>query len=411
MHNHNNIKELITETFSIVGSGWIALTDLPSIIKQVDPNYSPKAYGCKKLLELLKKSEVVTIRQVGEFQPPIYEARLIPAGDTIHSPSTTHPMYLSLFSQYKGQDSHEIFAHFGWKGRDEETWETPFQKLAELAQSEPWKYHSDQDTTSQYPILEKYLNNTFLRIQQEKKINYDKEHQKCIFNTGLLTEKGEDIYAIFRKNSYPSGPDWTLATFQQKNKVNWKATELPETAHYITNPLDLVIDLTYKFRPDYNHIIDDNIDRFPEHYRKRRNELRNVIQGKLQDLEEKLKRNYKIAVPHWFKNKIQLLLPLEFDEEDAGLALVTDKNDNNKCYTIKTVLPLEWAYANARLICNPESLWLTPLAISPPKKDILEAKQKERVWNRVTFDLAKELGLSRDELSQRVSEAQQAILN
>lgn len=42
-------------------------------------------------------------------------------------------MYESLFKRYKDQNPRMIFAHFGWRGDIGETWETPFQKLAEKA--------------------------------------------------------------------------------------------------------------------------------------------------------------------------------------------------------------------------------------------------------------------------------------
>lgn len=41
---------------------------------------------------------------------------------------------------------------------------------------------------------------------------------------------------------------------------------------------------------------------------------------------EKIKANYKLAVPHYYKNKIQLLVPLCFGKnENPDVALVLDQ--------------------------------------------------------------------------------------
>ena len=67
--------------------------------------------------------------------------------------------------------------------------------------------------------------------------------------------------------------------------------------------------------------------------------------------------NYKLAVPQYYKEKIQLLLPICFDETNTpDLALVISKKD--KIYFGHTCLTMEMAYNNARLIAKPESNWL-----------------------------------------------------
>ena len=56
---------------------------------------------------------------------------------------------------------------------------------------------------------------------------------------------------------------------------------------------------------------------------------------------------------------IQLLLPLCLNQPDrADLALVVDKVGNS--YRGNTVLTLDMAYRNARLITRPDSDWLRP---------------------------------------------------
>lgn len=42
-----------------------------------------------------------------------------------------------------------------------------------------------------------------------------------------------------------------------------KFTKLPENANYFDNSSDLIYDTKLNLRPNINHIIDDNITRFP----------------------------------------------------------------------------------------------------------------------------------------------------
>ena len=57
-------------------------------------------------------------------------------------------------------------------------------------------------------------------------------------------------------------------------------------------------------------------------------------------------------------NKMSLLLPLSLiDDEVIDLALVTERTPSGN-YLGHTILPLDWAYSNARLITRPDSDWL-----------------------------------------------------
>ena len=80
----------------------------------------------------------------------------------------------------------------------------------------------------------------------------------------------------------------------------------------------------------------------------------------------KLKRNFKFALPFYYHNtetndrKIQLLVPVYFPGASVRLALVLDKTcrpDGTSYYLAITVLPVEWAYMNARLIVRPDEEW------------------------------------------------------
>lgn len=59
------------------------------------------------------------------------------------------------------------------------------------------------------------------------------------------------------------------------------------------------------------------------------------------------------------ENKIQLLAPLYFPGAPVRLALVLNKvsSDAKEYYEGVTVLPVEWAYMNSRLIVKPDEEW------------------------------------------------------
>ena len=61
----------------------------------------------------------------------------------------------------------------------------------------------------------------------------------------------------------------------------------------------------------------------------------------------------------------RLLLPVCLLSDDkVDLALAVEKTASGS-YLGHTMLPLDWAYKNARLVCRPDSDWLAPKEISP----------------------------------------------
>lgn len=278
--------------------------------------------------------------------------------------------YESLYRRYKDQVSTSVFAHFPYNNAIGEIWETPFQKLAHLAKEEDWgfnrpEFKSQYDGQS-FPVLTNYLNYTFLKLQDEGKIMYTAECDKACFNTGLQTKRGKDIFATFFKNKQAeerSQPDWTLYAFVDSYSEKLEPFHpLPELAIYIANVNDLVFNIEYSIEPNLDHFLRHNENRLPEALQGNLRMAENVINGAIQSLRGLILRNYKIAIPHWYDNKIQLLLPLVLsnDEGDADLALVVDRDDKRKIYRGKTILSMDMAYIDARLITKPADEWLNP---------------------------------------------------
>ncbi len=276
-------------------------------------------------------------------------------------------MYEGLMSRYKEQNPREVFAFFGYNQEQGENWETPFKKLADKAKAESWNFEREEFRKEgvNYPILTSYLNQTFLRIQLQGRVRFSSDKNKACINTGLQTPEGKDIYATFYKNQQAEArkqPDWTLFGYFDAYSFNVRDFEpLPEIATYIDNPADLVFDHRIDFEVDYNHILRDNIDRLPEVIRGNTALARNAVEGAIQQMKERLKRNYKLAVPHWYNEKVQLLLPLSItDDMVADIALVAEKDESRGKYMIRTALTMSMAYNNARVICAPDRQWLNP---------------------------------------------------
>lgn len=275
--------------------------------------------------------------------------------------------YESLVRRYKDQLGIEVFAHFGYDGDAGENWEAPYERLARLSKHEDWDFHRNEFKRigQNYPILTSYLNYTFLRLQELDRISYSGDGNRACFNTGLQTPNEKDIFATFYRNKQAlerNQPDWTLyGFFDSYSEKLSDFRPLPGIASYIDDPADLVFDASFTFEVNYDHIFEENQDRLPNVLRDNRTLAISAIQGSIQLLKEKVLRNYKLAIPHWYEGKIQLLLPLNItSEQEADLALVADKDRARHIYRIRTLLTMDMAYVDARLITRPDRDWLNP---------------------------------------------------
>lgn len=236
--------------------------------------------------------------------------------------------------------------------------------LAQLAENEDWDYHN---TPSQYknPILHNYINNTYKRLAIEKKFAYSADKKSCCFDTGLTSRNHhEPIYMMFIENTNPAVDCyWFFNKFFRKgeSEVN-RFDKLPEMAFYWDDPSKLVFDSRKDLIVNVEHIIQDNKQRFPIPYNTMPDyNLQNYVNGCIEAMKTKLRRNYKIAVPQYFitTGVIQLLLPLCLASQDiADLAIVVE--DYGSIYRASTCLTLDMAINNARLVAKPDRDWLNP---------------------------------------------------
>jgi hypothetical protein len=232
--------------------------------------------------------------------------------------------------------------------------------LAEMAEPEPWDYQNTP-TSHHKPILYNYLRYTYARLAEEEKIELSEDGQYVVFNTGLVTPNQEPLYAHFGRNQIPDKQPWFLLNWRRRGEYDLvRFGNLPEMAHYFTSPAALVFDTTKELRTNIEHIVEDNKERFPDPYGTYDNyTLQTFLKGAIDNAKERVRRNYKTAIPQYYKRRIQLLLPLCISQPSrADLALVAE--DHGGFYRASTCLTLDMAYNNARQLARPDRDWLQP---------------------------------------------------
>ncbi len=234
------------------------------------------------------------------------------------------------------------------------------QDLAEESEQEDWSY---QNTSSDrpLPVLYNYIRYTYRKVAEERKIALSDDGQYSCFNTGLVTPSQEAIYASFEVNRKTNVQPWFFKNWFRQGR--WELNifpELPDLAHYFDDPASLVFDTRKDLRVNVEHIIEENKERFPEPYQSMDDyALQTFLKGAIDNAKERVRRNYKTAIPQYYKGQIQLLLPLCLSNpQRADLALVAEKHST--FYRASTCLTLDMAYNNARQITKPDRDWLQP---------------------------------------------------
>lgn len=247
-------------------------------------------------------------------------------------------------------------------------WGGPLADLAQLAKPEDWSFKRAEklDSTNGYPILRRYLEQTFLRLQDQGRISFNMDDGICCFNTGLQTTDERDLYALFSRSSTSRTDqlcDWLYSGFVDSASRRLRSVQpLPAMASYHCQPGDLIYHVDYDLVVNIDHLLDKTIlNRLPEEIRNSRRLAIYAIEGAMNQLKGKILRHPRIAIPTWYPRlqRIQLLLPLCISYSDrADVALVAERDDSAKVYHVRTFLPLDMAYTHARLITRPDQGWL-----------------------------------------------------
>lgn len=247
-----------------------------------------------------------------------------------------------------------------------EKYNQKLELLSKMAQPEKWTYKKIQNQDP-YKILRNYIQFTYNRIDEENKFVVSPDGKYRCMNTGLLTVYNEEIIAIFAKNHIQGRQPWFFyGFFKETDKFfTTNFSTLPLLADYCDNVKDLIYDNTLELKLRKEHIIDDNFARFIAAGYSNKELINVLLDSAKGTLEKKLKRNFKLALSFYYHNtetgecKIQLLAPLYFPNAPVRLALVLNKiqSDATEYYEGVTVLPVEWAYMNSRLIVRPDEEW------------------------------------------------------
>lgn len=271
-------------------------------------------------------------------------------------------------------------------------WENRLAALAAMAEPERWS-NLHLPANNQHPILERYVKYTFDRAYDQQKIVI--ADQIACFNTGLLTEGHEEIFGIFTvsenyDNTQPvsaQNKKWFLKSWARSgDRILTDFMEFPALAEYWSDPSHLIFDPKLQVQLNLDHIIRDNLNRFPEELGGKVNKdgrpvdmaadeddteqaeaaqpaeaiplaTRNALEGAMKHSVRLAQRSYRIAVPQFYRGKIQLLLPIYLrNATEPDLALTLERHGG--WYRAATVLYMDWAYSHARLLARPNSEWL-----------------------------------------------------
>lgn len=281
--------------------------------------------------------------------------------------------------------------------------------LAEIALDEDWAYGDTQNQYTAFPILRNYLINTFYKQYRDGHVAEVTHGGKswAAFNTGLVDDRYDPIFALYEQNDRPPRP-WKFHSFSRPNigrdgqTLARNFNPLPPAPKYFENAEDVIFDPDTSIQPRYDHIVYDSIekDRYPSDFLKKHvpsgiewkdpskmekteraaflrdfrhaleadartdRDIRNRIDDAIALAVKRARWNFKTAIPLYFPkaNAISLLLPIALvDDDEVDLALVVARTAAGG-YSGETVYKLKWAYDHARLVCRPDSDWLTPTA-------------------------------------------------
>lgn len=233
--------------------------------------------------------------------------------------------------------------------------------LSRLAENENWHYDSGNpqlsDEEKQFGVLFQYIHHTFAKAEEENNIIESNTHS--IMNTGLLTENGEEIYMLFEINQIENQQKWFLTGFFKTSNHQIPQNlrdKFPKFTDYFDNNTEMLyFDLNLEIHPNFDHILNDHLERLPEDIRALDIEIiRTILDSAHAGMKKRILRNRQLVVPQYYNKKIMYLVPLRIGKTDVPAAI--EKHENS--YRLNTIFTKDMAYCNARLLMKPESNWL-----------------------------------------------------
>lgn len=272
-------------------------------------------------------------------------------------------------------------------------------KLASKALHEDWSYSNGKPKYPKNPILYLYLRYTFCRLQNEGKVKTSIDGQWAAWNTGLVDNRYEPIIALFKRNRPGMKSDWMFSDFviagegagkiinnqfsgnieradYNEGQFSYdlscgvpiidfqhllcRLDRIPEKFWLANAPKGFVVksteNMSFPERNAYFLTLKNAIQRDASAYR----HLMQIFQNALSLAMKRIAWNKTTAIPMYYpkENSICLLLPLRLVDGDTDdLALVVKRTPAGK-YDGATILTLDMAYADARVVRQPMSYWL-----------------------------------------------------
>jgi len=233
--------------------------------------------------------------------------------------------------------------------------------LTKIADNEKWYYK--RPNSESFSVIFYYIIHTFDRVFKQNKIFVNSDESLSVFNTGLMNKQGDEILGVFEKSynyneSDPLSNYWHFKTFYEENDRKFVnlSLEKPDIATYFEEYNELYFDPNIEISLNFDHFYDDNYERLPvELQTLDKNTARIVFNGFLDYTIKKIKRNNRIPVPQFYREKIMFLIPVNVFGTKTVVIAVEKVGER---YLANTVLTMEMAYNCARLINKPESNWL-----------------------------------------------------
>lgn len=243
---------------------------------------------------------------------------------------------------------------------------------------ESWKYKNKQSGIN-HPILKAYLENILNRLIKEDqdgrtgKIVFSKDKKYAMFNTNLLDKYFHEVI-IVGELEYMDGEIHIKNPSRSTSRLKLRKMGFDENAsalppQFFEDVNEVIFQTTWEIDRDFDtftHIIEDRIERFPEEYHNMSTEeLATKFDNAIDFAVALAQRNYKFIVPMYRpqEDMIQLLMPIYLKgtySDRPDFALILTPNKELRMYEPETILPLDAAYQNARLIAKPEESWLNP---------------------------------------------------
>ena len=286
------------------------------------------------------------------------------------------------------------------------SWPEALESLAAMAKSEPW-----DDGDGSRSILRSYLKATYARVERQGKVCFSEaEDRHAAFDTGLATPRGDRIVAIFGPNDRPGARQQYrfegFITPQDRwmGRANLPIVSMTRRATYVERSSDLVMGWS-EGTPTLSeeHILIDRVDRLPTEFLRsvdqmddewkglvdviagcdadeqvrenaydglrgilKRNDalfesLRTLIRAEANKAFEDLKIYPYNALPIYNpeRDDLAFVLPIHLMSKTGrpNAALLVEEVGEG-VFRAHTILTMEMAYVDARVISPPKNSWL-----------------------------------------------------